>query len=67
MKHKQFSVRRQQVGCVSCGWHGDSPVKKLLTIAGEDFPIECPECRAVGVKPVFKPADKRQVSQGTLF
>ena len=43
---------RQQVECVWCKWRGDSPVKKFLREPGRDYPLECRQCHAVGLRPV---------------
>lgn len=43
-KEGEFPVK-----CAACGWAGGS--KKRLTTPGEDYPVQCPKCEAIGVGP----------------
>ena len=43
---------RELVVCVWCGWRGRSPVKRKLVRPGMDYPVECRQCHAIGLRPV---------------
>jgi hypothetical protein len=43
---------RQQVKCLVCKWQGDSPVKKILRVAGRDYPLICRHCEASALYPL---------------
>ena len=44
---------KQIVRCAWCSWQGESPVKKKLIVAGQDYPIECRQCHAIGLAPII--------------